>query len=60
MMLDRQFLGDVALALLIALPSSMLVRPVSVPRDAPALSTDRETSRIALATTGDRQVGLFR
>jgi hypothetical protein len=61
MMIDRQLLGDVALAALLAVSTTAVARPQSAARDqtstrwAPAAK-----SVIALASAGDRQVGLYR
>jgi hypothetical protein len=58
-MLDRQLLGDVALAVLIAVPSATISRPTSVPRHAAAFDANSAPA-IALASTADRQMGVFR
>lgn len=58
-MIDRQLLGDVALAALIALPTAALARPDPIPRTA-AVSTAQHNAAAALASAADRQVGLYR
>ena len=57
-MIDRQLLGDVVLALLVAIPSAALARPETVPHrqtEAPV-----QQSAVALASAADRQIGLYR
>ena len=55
-MRDRRFIGDVMLAVLIAIPSVSFERQGAVSdRDAPAL----QKSEIALAPVADRHTGLF-
>jgi hypothetical protein len=60
MVLDRQLVGDVVLAMLIAIPSATLARPVCVPRHSNALPTHPQNATLALASAADRQVGMFR
>ena len=56
-MVDRRFIGDVMLAVLIAVPSGALARQGAVAhRDVPAV----QKSEVALAPAADRQVGLVR
>jgi len=56
-MVDRRFIGDLMLAVLISVPSVALAHQVTFPnREAPAV----QKSVIALAPAADRQVGLFR
>jgi hypothetical protein len=60
-MIDRQSLGDVLLAVLVAIPAAALARPGAAPLAHPALSSppaQRDTA--ALASAADREVGLFR
>jgi hypothetical protein len=60
-MIDRQLLGDVVLAALVAIPTVALARPESVPhRHTTTVSAPSHNSMVALASTADRQVGLFR
>jgi hypothetical protein len=60
-MLDRQQIGDVILAVLIAIPATALAQPDSTPHrhNAPN-SVPAQKSAIVLASAADRQVGLFR
>ena len=56
-MVDRRFIGDVMLAVLIAVPTAALARQDPAPtRDEPTL----QKSEMALAPAAVRQVGLFR
>lgn len=60
-MIDRQLLGDVALATLLAVSTTALARPQSAAHNqtnshAPAAAK----SVVALASAGDRQIGLYR
>jgi hypothetical protein len=56
-MVDRRFIGDVMLAVLIAVPSVALARQGATPhQNAPAV----QKAQLALAPAADRQVGLFR
>jgi hypothetical protein len=56
-MVDRRFIGDVMLAVLISVPTVALARQGTVPhRDSPAV----QKSVVALAPAADRQVGFFR
>ncbi len=60
-MVDRQLLGDVVVALLIAIPAAALGTPQTLPHDRPGLAAGLEqTSAAALASAADRQIGLFR
>jgi hypothetical protein len=60
-MIDRQLLGDVALAALIALPGAALARPDAgvAPRTA-AVSAPQHNSAVVLASAADRQIGFNR
>ncbi len=58
-MIDRQFVGGVALALLVAIPAAALAQPEAVPRHA-SLSAPAQKSTLALASAADRQIGLYR
>ena len=60
-MFDRQLIGDVALAVLIAIPTVALARPQAVPHpEKAAIPAPSQQSTVALASAADRQVGLFR
>ena len=63
-MIDRQLLGDVALAVLIAVPSAALARseraPQPPPNAASATATPQQTWTMVLASAADRQIGLYR
>ena len=60
-MFDRQLLGDVVVAVLVAVPAAALARPQAIPlRPTAPLSAPATNSAVALASAGDRQVGLFR
>jgi hypothetical protein len=59
-MVDRQLIGDVVLAALLAIPAAALARPDGVPQIRTAASAPMQNSAAALAPAGDRQVGLFR
>ena len=60
-MFDRQLLGDVALAALIAVPSVALARPQAVPHQEPTtIAAPSQQSTVALASAADRQTGIFR
>lgn len=52
----RHWLGDVALAVLIAVPASALARPDAVTHRQAAA----EPAQKSLATAADRQIGLYR
>jgi hypothetical protein len=57
----RQLIGDVALAVIVAVPVTAIARPQAVSHgQAPSPSIAQQKSAAALATAGDRQVGLFR
>jgi len=58
MMFDRQLLGDVLLALLVAIPTAALARPETVPHRQTAAPT--HAPAVALASAADRQIGLYR
>jgi hypothetical protein len=56
-MFDRRFIGDVTIAVLIAVPSGALARQGAVAhRDEPVV----QKSEFALAPAADRQIGLYR
>ena len=55
-MLHRHWLGDVALAVLIAVPAAVLARPDAVTHREAA----SEPAQKSLATAADRQIGLYR
>ena len=57
-MFDRQLLGDVVLALLVAIPTAALARPETVPHRQTAAPAQKST--VALASAADRQIGLYR
>lgn len=60
-MLDRQLIGDVVLAVLLAVPTATLARPAGVPHIRTAVvSAPAPSPAAALATAADRQIGLFR
>ena len=60
-MVDRQLIGDVILAALLAIPAAALARSASVGHTrAAAVSVPVHNSMVALASTADRQVGIFR
>jgi hypothetical protein len=60
-MIVRHLIGDVALAILVAVPVTALARPEAVRHDHVATSSvAQQKLTVALATAGDRQVGLFR
>ena len=60
-MIDRQLLGDVVVAALIAIPAAALARPDGTAhlRTAHA-TTPIQNSAVALASTAERQVGIYR
>ena len=60
-MIDRQLIGDVVLAALIAIPTAVIAKPdVVTHRQTAAIASPDQNSAIALASAGERQVGLFR
>ena len=59
-MIDRQLLGDVVLAALVAIPTVALARPESAPQKSSLVSASAQNSAVALASAGERQVGIFR
>ena len=60
-MIDRQLIGDLILAVLLAVPTAALARPEGVPQIRTAtVSTPKPVPATALATAADRQIGLFR
>jgi len=59
-MIDRQLIGDVVIAALVAIPAAALARPDPVPHVRTAVSTPAHNAAVALAPAGDRQIGLYR
>jgi hypothetical protein len=60
-MIDRQLLGDVVLAALVAIPTAALARPEAAPHHPPeSISATIHSSAVALAPAGERQVGIYR
>ena len=60
-MIDRHLIGDIALAVLIAIPAAALARPAPVaPVKHEASSAPAERPLPALASASERQIGLFR
>lgn len=60
-MVDRQLIGDVILAALVAIPAAALAQPASAGHTRAAeASIPVHNSMVALASTADRQVGIFR
>ena len=60
-MIDRQLIGDVVLAALIAIPAAALARTDGVPHIRTAATYSAPSnSAVALAPTSERQVGIFR
>lgn len=60
-MIDRQLIGDVVLAALIAIPAAALARTDGVPHiRTAATSFTQGNSAVALAPAAERQVGIFR
>ena len=59
-MVDRQFVGDVVLALLVAIPTAALAQPETVAHRHAALSAAASKAPPVLAPAGDRQIGLYR
>lgn len=59
-MIDRQLIGDLILAALLAIPTAVLARPVSVAHARAPVSVPAHNTMVALASTADRQVGIFR
>jgi hypothetical protein len=58
---DRQLIGDVLLAILVAVPATALAQPGTIPNHKVAgLSAPAQKTAVALASTADRQVGLYR
>ena len=60
-MIDRQLIGDVVLAALVAIPAAALARPNGAPdvRTAQA-TTPVQNSAVALAPAAERQIGIYR
>ena len=60
-MIDRQLIGDVLLAALVAIPAAAIARPDAVPNVRTA-ATPAAThySAAALAPAAERQTGIFR
>jgi len=60
-MIDRQLIGDVVVAALIAIPAAALARPDAAPHVRIAgASVPVQNTAAALAPAADRQVGLYR
>jgi len=60
-MIDRQLIGDVVLAALVAIPAAALARPDGGPNvRAAQVSTRVQNSAVALAPTAERQIGIYR
>jgi len=59
-MIDRQLIGDVVLAALVAIPAAALARPDLPQIRTAASSIPVEKSAVALAPAEERQVGIFR
>jgi hypothetical protein len=59
-MIDRQLIGDVVLAALVAIPAAALARPDGVPHIRTAATSAAQNSAVALAPAAERQVGIFR
>lgn len=57
-MIDRQMLGDIGLAILIALPTAAFARPEPVVSDKIAVSPVVEQAAAAERTAPERRVGL--
>jgi hypothetical protein len=61
MMIDRQLIGDVVLAALIAIPAAALARTDGVPYIRTAMTTSAPgNSAAALAPAAERQIGIYR
>ena len=59
-MVDRQFVGDVMLALLVAIPTAALAQPEAVQHRDSNPSAPAGKPAPALASAADRQIGLYR
>ena len=59
-MIDRQQVGDVIFAILIAVPAAALAQPDSTTHRQALHSAEAQKSVVVLASAADRQVGLFR
>ena len=59
-MIDRQLIGDVVLAALVAIPAAALARPDLPQIRTAASSAPAAKPAIALAPAEERQVGIFR
>jgi len=60
-MIDRQLIGDVVLAALVAIPAAALARPDGAPRVRTIQpGTVVQNSAVALAPTSERQIGIYR
>ena len=59
-MIDRQFVGDVALALIVAIPTAALAQPEAVQHRHANSSVPAGKPAPALASAADRQIGLYR
>jgi hypothetical protein len=60
MMVDRQFIGDVVLALLVAIPTAALAQPEAALHRHASSAASAQKSPPALASAADRQIGLYR
>jgi hypothetical protein len=60
-MIDRQLVGDVVLAALVAIPAAALARPDGATHVRTAQATTPvQNSAAALAPTAERQIGIYR
>ena len=60
-MIDRQLIGDVVLAALVAIPAAAFARPDGVVHSRIVqASTPAQNSTATLAPTAERQVGIYR
>ena len=60
-MIDRQLIGDVVLAALVAIPAAALARPDGAAHVRTVhATTPVQNSAAALAPTAERQIGIYR
>lgn len=60
-MIDRQLIGDMVLAALIAVPIAVLAQPEVAPHGHHSkASPPQQKSAMVLASAADREIGLFR
>jgi len=60
-MIDRQLIGDVVLAALVAIPAAAFARPDGIVHSTIVqASTPAQNSTATLAPTAERQVGIYR